>query len=368
MARPFIPFPIFPPYMYWCPSDQPNALANLQVSIRLHEISSVCQPFICTWYTERFISWLAHNWSPLDSHLQYGRRIVALEKMLNWSFANELCLLDWTRADYERYCKFLQSPPRNWTTDSRQPRFVGNPANEFRDWSINPAWALFKVKCVGSDPDVERNVTQQEIQCVRQFLDFYLRDVSVNRENVAAKPPESLEFRALKDRGFISDEILSWMLKTIESLDRSVHTIHVISMYLMIARHSLRPMWLVLGNRASPGRIDQFKRNIDGVWQEIQRKGGGFRPLPRAFGQAFERYLNYMNIDAMQPLPALSLFPREHSSGTLDMRALANILRTIREMLADEAKTSDNPEISQAADQIRRLTPVMLSKGPFTEV
>lgn len=367
MTRPFIPFPIFPPYMHWCPSEQSSALANRQVSMRLHEISSLCQPFICIWYVERFINWRAHDWSPLDSHLQYSRRIVALEKMLHWSFANELCLLDWTRSNFEKYCKFLRHPPRNWTTDSTQPRFLGEPAKEFRDWTINPDWALFKVKSAGSDPEIERNVTQQEVQCVRQFLAFYLRDVSATRENVADQRPESLEFSALTDRSLISDKVLNWMLKTIESLDLSIHTVQIISMYLMIARHSLRPMWVVLGNGTSPGRIDQFKRSSNGIWQEPHPKIGSFRPLPHVFGQAFERYLNYMNIDAMQPLPALSLFPKEHSFATLDMRALASVLRPVREKLADAAKTSGDPKISKMASQIRCLTPGMLSSRRLTK-
>lgn len=36
---------------------------------------------------------------------------------------------------------------------------------------------------------------------------------------------------------------------------------------------------------------------------------------------------------------------------------------SIRASLADRAKASDNPNIAQAADDIRRLTAVMLSKS-----
>ncbi|WP_146232202.1 hypothetical protein [Pseudomonas mosselii] len=58
------------------------------------------------------INWIAHNWNPLNSHWQYNTCIQGLEKMLSWSFANDRCLLDWTREDFEEYSTFILNPSR----------------------------------------------------------------------------------------------------------------------------------------------------------------------------------------------------------------------------------------------------------------
>ncbi|MNJ45510.1 hypothetical protein D3C77_406080 [compost metagenome] len=160
-------------------------------------------------------------------------------------------------------------------------------------------------------------------------MDFYLKDVSATRQNVASKKLESLVFKASEARGTISDEVMEWMLATLPNLPLSTHLMHLIAMYLMIARHSV--------------------------------------PLPPAFGQAFERYLLYLNIDPSQPLPALNLFPREDSVGAYDLRGLWRMICSIRGNLADMAKVSDNPIIAQAADDIRRMTAATVSNRLVTE-
>lgn len=92
----------------------------------------------------------------------------------------------------------------------------------------------------------------------------------------------------------------------------------------------------VLGHRSSLGRVDRFMRNAQGTWLESHSKNGTSVPLPPALGQAFGRYLVYLNIDAFQPLP-------------------------------DMAKASDNPIIAQAAYDIRRLTAAMVSNRLVAE-
>lgn len=71
--------------------------------------------------------------------------------MLNWSFANELCLLDWTRADFEDYSGFIQNPPSDWEAPGTQARYLGSPAIDFQNWPINPNWKLFQSDR-GSEP------------------------------------------------------------------------------------------------------------------------------------------------------------------------------------------------------------------------
>jgi len=161
--------------------------------------------------------------------------------MLNWSFANERCLLDWTRADFEDYAAFIFNPTSAWVAPSKQTRFLGSAAMDFRDWPINPNWTLFQgSRGASSENDsseeIDKNVWKREILCVKQFMDFYLKDIDVSRVNVALKTPKSLVFKRPEARGSISDEVLEW----------------------------------VLGSQSNPGRIDQFTRDGHGTCRQGQ--------------------------------------------------------------------------------------------------
>lgn len=122
-------------------------------------------------------------------------------------------------------------------------------------------------------------------------------------------------------------------------------------------------MWQVLENSSNPGHVDQLTRDRHDTWLEPHPKTASPVRLPSSFGQAFDRYLTYLNIDPGQPLPASYLFPNEHSTSGHDLRSLWRMMCSIRVSLADRAKASDNPNIAQAADDIRCLTTVMLSQS-----
>lgn len=70
-------------------------------------------------------------------------------------------------------------------------RFIVCPL-AFRDWPFNPNWALFQGNR-GASPDgdsseeIDKNVRKREILCVKQSMDFYLKDVDASGENVALK-------------------------------------------------------------------------------------------------------------------------------------------------------------------------------------
>ncbi|WP_224788196.1 hypothetical protein [Pseudomonas fluorescens] len=122
--------------------------------------------------------------------------------MINWSFANNLSLLDWTRADYESYADFIRSPADDWAIAGKQPRFIVSPGMDYRDWPINPHWKLFqRARAADSSSEIDKNVWKREIRCVTQFLDFYLKDVGSTRRNVASGKLESLVFKASQARG-----------------------------------------------------------------------------------------------------------------------------------------------------------------------
>lgn len=362
MKRPFVPFPIFPPYSHWRSNRESSFVGNLQVLARLSRVAESCQPFISTWYACRFVNWIAHNWSPLNPHKQYNICIKGLEKMLNWSFANDVCLLDWTRADFESYSEVIRRPSSVWATSTIQPRFLFSAVSDFQDWAINPNWKPFQKNRTGeSFEEIDENVWKREIRCVTQFMDFYLKEVSAKRENVALAKLEFLMFKTSQARGTISDGVMEWILSTLPNLPLSTHHSCMISMYLMIARHSVRPLWQVLGTASSPGCVDQFWRDTHGTWLESHPKNGRHVPLPAAFGRAFERHLIHLNIDSRQPLPAAIMFPREDSVGGYDVKSFWCMIVKIRENLAVMAKASDNLTISQAYQDILQLTGVLVS-------
>ncbi|MDB1111361.1 hypothetical protein PUN49_01055 [Pseudomonas extremaustralis] len=87
-----------------------------------------------------------------------------MEKMLNWSFANDRCLLDWTREDFEEYSTFILNPTSAWFSPSKQTRFLGSLAMDFLDWPINTNWMLFQ-GARGANPEddssleIDKNVS-----------------------------------------------------------------------------------------------------------------------------------------------------------------------------------------------------------------
>ncbi|WP_154215218.1 hypothetical protein [Pseudomonas syringae] len=219
MTRPFIPFPIFPPYDNWQPNRVKRFPANSYVSARLNEVDESCLPFMSAWYADRYLNWIAHSWSPQTAHVQYYLTINGLEKMLNWSFANNVSLLDWTDADFKSYVGFIQTHDSAWATRSVQPRFLVSPGKDFHDYPINPDWKLFQsARAANSSDAIDRNVWKREIRSVTQFMDFYLKDVSATRPNVAAAKLDWLSFKEQQARGSISDVVMEWIFETLPNL------------------------------------------------------------------------------------------------------------------------------------------------------
>ncbi|WP_225694384.1 hypothetical protein [Pseudomonas savastanoi] len=84
---------------------------------------------------------------------------------------------------------------------------------------------------------------KREIRCATQFLDFYLKDTSASRENVAAQPLADLAFKQPKAIGFLTDAELEWVLKSLPNFI-GVHEFRIIEMYLIMARcNDLQSKW-----------------------------------------------------------------------------------------------------------------------------
>ena len=153
MTRPLIPIPIFPPYYHWQPRRVSRFPASAHVSARLSEVDESCLPFMSTRYADRYLNWFAHSWNPHTPHLRYYKTINGLEKMLNWGFANNLSLLDWTDIDFKAFVGFIQTPDSNWASPSKQPRFLVSPGKDYCDYPINPHWRLFQIARAASSSD-----------------------------------------------------------------------------------------------------------------------------------------------------------------------------------------------------------------------
>lgn len=173
----------------------------------------------------------------------------------------------------------MLNPPKAWTVYGKQARFVQEPGVAFEDWSINPIWRPFlDSRSIGDDGEIEKNVWKRAIRCATQFLDFYLKDTSASRENVAAQPLADLAFKQPKAIGFLTDAELKWVLKSLPNF-LGVYEFRIIEMYLIMARYSGRRLWSVMGNARSPGHLDQFNRRSDGRWVELRTARDGWLPL-----------------------------------------------------------------------------------------
>lgn len=361
MTRPFIPFPIFPPYVYWRPNQVQRFPTNIAVADRVAMIDPAANPFTNIWYVDRFVNWIAHNWGAENPHRKYHSCIIGLEKMLNWSFAHGVSLIDWRRTDFENYAEFVVNPPKAWTVTGSQLRYVPEPGVEYEHWSINSVWRPFlDSRSVGDDGEIEKNVWKREIRCATQFLDFYLKDSSATRENVAAKALPELSFKKPTAVGFLTDTELEWVLRSLPNF-MGVHEYRIIEMYLVIARYSGRQLWSIMGNARAPGHLDQFHRRADGRWVEFRSAKDGWCPLSPHFDKVFERYLHYLNIDHLHPLPSIPIFPKDNAH-SFNSKALGRILVSVRNTLADSAAGSADPEISGASEKIRGLTFMLVSR------
>lgn len=77
MTRPFIAFPIFPPYDHWQPNRVKRFPVNAHVSARLSEVDESCLPFMSAWYADRYLNWIAHSTHPK----QRMRRVSQMLKL-----------------------------------------------------------------------------------------------------------------------------------------------------------------------------------------------------------------------------------------------------------------------------------------------
>lgn len=121
-----------------------------------------------------------------------------------------------------------------------------------------------------------------------------------------------------------------------------------------------------MGTARSPSHLDQFNRRSDGRWVELRSAKDGWLPLSPHFDEIFGRYLRYLNIDPLHPLPSIPIFPKDDRSSYYP-KALGRILVSIRDALADSAAGSDDPEISSASEKIRGLTVMLVSRKPVPE-
>ncbi|MGX1021914.1 hypothetical protein AB7M33_004590 [Pseudomonas sp. Y3 TE3536] len=218
-------------------------------------------------------------------------------------------------------------------------------------------------RLIGDEGEIEQSVWTRETRCAKKFLDFYLETRSATRENVAAQTLPGLTFRQSKAIGFLTDSELAWVLNALPNF-MDVHEFRIIEMYLIMVRYSGRQLWSIMGNSRTPGNLDQFHRRSDGRWTELHSANNGWLPLSPHFDKIFDRYLHYLNIDPLHPLPSIPIFPKKNDTSHHNSPSLRRILFSIRDTLADSAAGSDDPEISNASEKIRGLSVKLVSRKP----
>lgn len=72
----------------------------------------------------------------------YTIPIKRCPSQLNWSFASDRCLLDWTRADFEDYAAFILCPTSALVAPSKQTRFLGSAASAQKPEAPSPMRCL----------------------------------------------------------------------------------------------------------------------------------------------------------------------------------------------------------------------------------
>lgn len=100
-----------------------------------------------------------------------------------------------------------------------------------RFWSARTAacagWsggAIAQASAGDSCEEIDKGAWDREIVYVKQFMDFYFKDIDVCRANVALKAPKSLVFKRPEALGTVCDEVLEWMLKSMPDLSTSITT------------------------------------------------------------------------------------------------------------------------------------------------
>jgi len=265
--RPFVFFPIFPPYSQWRPDRGTNVPECTAVCDQLENVPADAQPFTSTWYCMEFLTYSAIT-NP--SGFRYSLLARSLEAMLLWSFHIQAPLLGWDDAQMHGFLDFFCNPPVGCTAAASRSHYLEDRAAPFKDWVINPDWRLFRRssnKNGGLIP-VTRDVFLRMVSDVKKFFDFYLLSTQSARPNpTEGVSRESWGLDRSTSSAILTEKQLDWLLT--DALSSHVHSRHALQVmiYLGLARYTNLTAKQIVGSPDAQMSRDalQFLTHLAGV-------------------------------------------------------------------------------------------------------
>lgn len=366
MARPLVPFPIFPPLRYWHGSQSFSSLANRSVSERLRKIDPISQSFSTVELCNEFLGRSAQN---CPGPMQFGAVIRKLELMLMWSFHRGISLLSWDADLAVEFLKFWKHPPATWTASTTHLRFIPDTQVPFIDWQINDRWRMFR-RPLGADgnPVVPvLSVLCALVKVAADFFDFCQSTGRSSRENPFANwsANEVLRLSRSRARPVLSKHQMDWMFEFVAERI-AVRRSYEVRVFLALARDTRYSTLSIVGSGSNPGSLMQFSRGENGGWKYSVTDSlisEDWFALPAEFDFQLETYLAAIDIDPLNTLPPCPLFPYPDKLRGYSFSALTSHLEEFREELALQARRSDDVEIRNGAENFGALSFSMVRRS-----
>jgi hypothetical protein len=364
--RPFIYFPIFPPYSQWRPERGTNVPESIAVCDCLEKVCPDAQPFSGTWYCMEFLKRSAIT-NPTG--FRYNELTRYLEPMLLWSFHTRVPLLDWDEQQVDGFLSFYCDPPLGCTAASVGNRFLKDYSAPFKDWAINPDWRLFR-RTPGVNRSlnpVTRDVFLRLVSLLRHFFDFYLLSTGSPHANPADEfSSSSRKLNWSRSSVVLTETQLDWLLTdALTSRVKSRHALQVM-MYLGFARYTNLTAKQVVGSPSEQFTLDRLRHETDGDWSLSVSSSGvsdSWLRLPATMSPLIERYLQSRQLDLIRAMPNLPLFPHLSEVDGYKNDSMSNYVEIIRVLVADAARGDDDPGIAVSADCFRKLSFSMVRRS-----
>lgn len=364
--RPFVFFPIFPPYSQWRPDRGTNVPESIAVCDQLENVPADAQPFTSTWYCMEF---LTHCAITNPSGFKYNQLARSLEAMLLWSFHTRVPLLDWDYAQVQGFLDFYCNPPVECTAVATHSRYLEDHAAPFKDWVINPEWVLFRRTPTGSGDlaPVTRDRAQHMQMDAKKFFEFYLSVTHSIRPNPAeGSYSASWNLDWSRSSATLTEKQLDWLLK--EALTSHGHNRHgsQVMVYLGFARYTNLTARQIVGSPDAQFSLDNLRRDSHGEWSLLTTFSGisdSWSRLPMPMSALIERYLQSRHVDLTRPMPNLPLFPHLDDVNGYRLESMSRYVVRVRKRLADAARIDQDPDIAGSAERFRMLSFFMVRRS-----
>lgn len=357
--RPFVFFPIIPPYSQWHPGLGTNVPECTAVCEQMEKVSPDAQPFTSTWYCMEF---LKHSALTNPSGFKYTQLACNLDAALLWSFHTHVPLLDWDEQRVLCFLDFYCDPPVGCTAVAAHSRFVEECSVPFKDWAINPEWRLFRRTPSGPGllMPLTRDPCRRLVSNLQHFFDFYRWYTGSRRANPAEDASSiTRKFPMSRGSAVLTEKQLDWLFTF--ALSSRVHARQSLQLavYLGLARYTNLTAKQIIGNFNMGFTLDRLRLESDGDWSLSEALSGvpeSWRRLPKPMSPLIQRYLQSRHVDLGRPLPNLPLFTHLNGVDGYKADSVSSNLRLLREPVANAASADSDPDIAASAEAFRKVT------------